>query len=260
MEWIGASKLSFEEPELSAFLDATSERSWPSGWQDEFGRYDFFYLAGLPEFFEKVGVASKTRIQSDILEAFEEVSKRPFRRNWLKIYPGGNLNDMDASHPSVGLSALGARAVRKIVLGEPASFPKAMQALRATMFLGSHRFDQLDFYGQFQIRFANAYIPFASEMLLKITTSERMALINELGGVGAQSALDELAVGFPVTREFADTVVKHLRLSSGVTSDEGTMLRVERYSSRYEITAAVKYNLIDARSTKRVAKGEPVRI
>lgn len=252
--------MSFEEPDLSVFLDATGEKAWPTGWQDEFGRYDFFYLAGLSECFAEVGLTSKTQIQKYVLKHYAEVSKKPFPRSWLKNYPGGNLSDVDVSHPSVGLSTLGARAVRKVVLGEPASFPKIMQILRAALFFEVQRLDQNTVHPRFQIRFANRYIPFASEMLEKLTISERMALIHDLGGVGAQSALEELAVGYPVTQVFADTVVKHLRRSEGVKPDEARMLKVEWYSSRHEITSAVKFKINNARSTKRVAAGEPINI
>ena len=222
------------------------------GWQEEFGRSVFFYLTGLKECFALHGIATVSRIVA-ALDGHRSAIADRIPRRWLETYPSAECLERHPDLAFWNLDEVGEGVVRRAAQKRPISFAKAMLILLCLQeWLRAYGTERAD-PPELQIRLANAYIPFLGRYLERLDEDEHLSLLiglsGEEGGEVAETTLNELVVGFPVTRRFAQDVLDALLMSRNISDTLKHKIQIRFYPNRTDVRDTVIRNdpgIVDA--------------
>ncbi len=242
---------------LRALTDNTPDEPWPSTWQDEFGRSDFFYVCGLTEFFREQAIGRPERIKTR-LDRHLAKDYRDLPTGWLDYYPGFALAGDELQPERWLLDRIGRNPLLKAARREELTFPKAMFVLDALLSLNAAERSAGSLRPNVEIRLANWYVPDLDQYLRELDLRDTTRLVARLGGPVKREVLSQLQNGFPVTGWFAKTVVQSLGEAVSLSSTLRSELRVDRYEARLDVRKAVKglTGQTKNKGTMQVAIGE----
>ena len=228
-------------PKLEDVL-ARGKLLWPDEWQDQFGRNRFFYLFGVRHFLAPFGLTSGTRLRKELVDEVERANVR-YPEEWWSTYPNIDQAYSDEAMREHGLASLKKEIVHDVVATRPLSFPKASLAVCLLGKIASRLSeDEID-YTPLTIHLANCHIPALSAFLLSVSEIDLMNATPPLGGIPARAVIDDLCVGFPVTRLFAERLKAELSRIEGVDKAEiEKKLVIQTYANVDDVRDAVTAN------------------
>lgn len=239
--------------DLASLCDS-SDAAWPLGWQEDFGPYNFFYVAGLTDYFAAKGKTVVDHVASNLLKATDE-DQPLYPNEWLTHFPG-NVDDENFQRAHLGVLGVG---VMKTVIGRgPVAFGKAAMTVYRFLQYVEQSDSDAAFENTVQIRFACWFLPGFNFVYHQLTDAEKTNLQLHTRQRSCR-VFDEMAMGYPVTRDLAKKVKGFIETKSSV--GKGINITIQAYPERLEIRRMVQ-DLTDeivTNETLRVAGGERVQ-